>query len=416
MTGRDRGVLRIHVVSPFLDKRHGTERCQIEQIVRWALNHDCCIHIFSRHVADIEGVVRWRGGCAEEKPGQILWHRVWTLPGPGLFALPFWLIVNHIYRCWARWAHGIRSDVLFATGINCFDVDLVVVHIVYSAYVKEVRDELLFRNTAPRTWLRLLYRRSYYRMNMSLEKAIYGLYGCRKVRVVAISQKTASDVGRLVRAPVAAVIPHGVDVEQFSPAVRMRLRTAARSQLRLGKEDVGVLLVGNDWLKKGLIALLEAVASVGDTHLRVLVVGKDDSARFGAVSDRLGLRRQVSFLSARRDIEFYYAAADIYAGPSLEDAFGMPPLEAMACGIPTITSSKAGVSELVTDGIDAYVLQDPRDSTALAGCLRELLADPERRRRMGEAAVQRAQELSWDVNAAKMYEELLSAVRCKKVR
>ena len=73
-----------------------------------------------------------------------------------------------------------------------------------------------------------------------------------------------------------------------------------------------------------------------------LVVGRDIVDPYRSTLARLHLEDRVAFLPLRLDVEFYYAAADLYVGPSLEDAFGMPPLEAMACGVSSIVSSQVG--------------------------------------------------------------------------
>jgi glycosyltransferase involved in cell wall biosynthesis len=108
----------------------------------------------------------------------------------------------------------------------------------------------------------------------------------------------------------------------------------------------------------------------------------------------------VRFLPLRPDVEFYYAAADAYVGPSLEDAFALPPAEAMACGLPVIVSNQAGVCEIITDGVDGLVLKDPRGAGELAGLIRRVLQDVGLRHRLGERAVQSARRYTWDRNAA----------------
>jgi glycosyltransferase involved in cell wall biosynthesis len=103
-------------------------------------------------------------------------------------------------------------------------------------------------------------------------------------------------------------------------------------------------------------------------------------------------------------VEFYYASADVYVSPTLEDAFALPPAEAMACGLPIITSDNNGGAEIVTSGEDGFVLDDPSDFLALAQILRRLMLDPELRRRIGENAVQAARKLTWDGAAAHIRE------------
>ena len=90
------------------------------------------------------------------------------------------------------------------------------------------------------------------------------------------------------------------------------------------------------------------------------MVGRDNPAPFQEAIRAHGLTDRVRFLPPRPDVEFYYAAADAYASPTLEDSFGLPPAEAMACGLPVITSRAAGVSELIHSGEDGFVLEDHR--------------------------------------------------------
>jgi glycosyltransferase involved in cell wall biosynthesis len=108
-----------------------------------------------------------------------------------------------------------------------------------------------------------------------------------------------------------------------------------------------------------------------------------------------------------------FAAADIYVSPSKEDSFGLPVAEAMACGLPVITSRFAGVSELIQNEIDGYVLSDPSNIDGLAESLRRLYDAPDLRVRIGEAAATAAQQWTWERNAVRTW-ELLQTVAAKR--
>ncbi len=114
---------------------------------------------------------------------------------------------------------------------------------------------------------------------------------------------------------------HAFDSAQFSPERRAVLRDAARDALGLDSSHFVVLIVGNDWKKKGLACLLEAARQAQRANLRLLIVGRDDPAAFAATIAQAELAGRVRFLPPRPDVEFYYAAADLYAGPSLGGRF-----------------------------------------------------------------------------------------------
>jgi UDP-glucose:(heptosyl)LPS alpha-1,3-glucosyltransferase len=243
-----------------------------------------------------------------------------------------------------------------------------------------------------------MHRRLYYQLIIGLEKLIYTR---KKTLLTAVSQRTADNLCRFGGRQIP-VIYHGNSLEKFNSQDCRGLRDHSRGQLGLSGSTLCLLLVGNGWKNKGLEALLEALSSLQFADWRLLVVGQDDPLPYRKAIANLGLDQQVSFLPPRPDVEFYYAAADIYVSPSLEDSFGLPPLEAMACGLPVIVSSRSGVSELVTDGVDGLVLKDPRDVASLAGMISNLLNNPALRSTLGENAARTARQHTWERNAAQL--------------
>ncbi len=378
------GKARIAVVSPFVDKRHGTERRVANLVER--LKKDYEIHLFSSRVEDVDldGVV---------------WHRVPEIPGPHLAKYLFWFGANHICRWLAERHSGKEFDLVYSPGINCLDADVVSVHIVFAEFLRQVRPELRLSRNPPRTWARLLHRRLYYGLIVALEGRVYG---SGAVRLVAISRKAWRDVERFYGARRPEAIAYfGIDPGRFSPELRQGLRAKARESLGISGERFVLLLVGNDFRKKGLHALLEAAREAGDPRLLVLVCGDDNPAPFRRYSAGPGAV-ETRFLPVRGDVEFYYAAADAYIGPSLEDAFSNPPIEAMACGLPVVVSRESGVSEVMTGGCDALILEDPTDAAALAGYIHSLLEDECLRARLGANAARTARRFTWDANAEQM--------------
>jgi UDP-glucose:(heptosyl)LPS alpha-1,3-glucosyltransferase len=202
------------------------------------------------------------------------------------------------------------------------------------------------------------------------------------------------------------VIPNGVDTLQFSPAARLARRERARARWHFRASEFVLLLIGNDWDNKGLPAVLEALAALSDLPARLLIVGNDAIAPSLGLAQRFGVADSCVWEPATPDILEAYAAADLYVSPSKEDSFGIPVAEAMACGLPAITSIFAGVSSLLHDGVDSLILRDPRDAKTLATMIRALYQKPEWRSRMGQAAARASLEWTWDRNAAAVWDFL----------
>jgi UDP-glucose:(heptosyl)LPS alpha-1,3-glucosyltransferase len=210
------------------------------------------------------------------------------------------------------------------------------------------------------------------------------------------------------------VVYIGLDHQIFNSESRLRSRAQVRQQLKLGDDQFVLLLVGNDWKKKGLVPLIESLAQLRDLPVVLLVAGKDDAIPYEARIRELGLQGKVAFLPSRADVQWYYAAADVYVGPSLEDTFAQPPAEAMACGLPVITSATNGTAEIMRDGVDGLIIQDPTDVAGLASRIRQLYDDPALRQRLGEQASQTSQAYTWDRNGEQIraiFAETLSRKR-----
>lgn len=398
--------LRIAVVSPFLDRQHGTERCIVEQIEHFLRRPGCEIHIYSQSVRDLD-VVRFGGTSAPlPAPGKAIWHRIPTLSGPHLLNFLFWYFANQALRWYHQKFRELRFDLVFSPGINCKDADAIVVHIVFREFLRLVHGDLRLRDAPLSRWPILIHRILYYRLIMALENRIYRN---PRVRLAAVSKLTANELTRHFSRHDISVIPNAVDLARFNLPERLHRRERARKLLQISEDEFVLLLVGNDWEKKGLAALLTSIAAIQHIPLRLLVVGRDDRAPFFEQIQRLHLGGRVLFLEPSSDIMHFYAAADLYAGPSLHDSFALPPIEAMACGLPVITSVTNGGSQIITEGLDGFVLGDAHDTVALSRLISLLYEQPELRRSVGENAASTAQSYSWERNASETWEFLCKA-------
>ena len=385
--------IRLAVVSPFLDKSHGTERIAVEWIAQLAGEFD--VHIYSQRIEDLDLSI-------------VTWHRIPKLPGPHLVNFLWWFSANHIWRAWDRRAKNLAYDLVYSPGVNCFDADAVSVHILFAEFLRRVRPELAFSRNPMRAWPLLLHRKLYYRLVVALEKRVFQR---PETQLILTSRRSAEELARFYgRHERLPLIETGLDHKAFNPELRVASRAEARRAIGLRDEIFTLLLIGNDWRKKGLGTLLDALMQLADLPIELVVVSNEAAAVSQAVAQHPALRETVHILPPRKDVEFYYAAADAYVGPSLEDTFALPAAEAMACGLPVIISARAGAADIVHDGVDALVLSDPKDAGALAAMIRRLHEDKGFRSRLGEEAAKTARQYTWERNGRELkaiFEEVL---------
>lgn len=398
--------MRLAVVSPFVDRSHGTERVLAEQLERLAFQYGCEIHLYAQRVADLT-ITDPRSKDTPDS-GVIFWHKVPSVPGPHVLQYLSWTSFNHILRRWHRLFGGRSFDLVFSPGINCLDADVVLVHAVFQRFRELWREE---ESSASPGFLRNLHRRMYYSLITYAERC---LYTKPQVDLAAVSNRTAGQLASYFHRQDVLVILNGVDTAGFSRTARAARRLEARANWKFGDNDFVLLLIGNAWHAKGLVTVLETLSILPELRLHLIVVGSDDAAPFRQIARQLGVLERCHWEKPHPDVLRFYAAADLYVGPSREDPFGLPVAEAMACGLPVITSCNAGVSERMRDGVDGFILRDPHDTRTLAVLVRKLFGSAQLREQIGQAAAEAAQDWTWDRNAAAVW-EMLQKAKARKV-
>lgn len=377
--------LRLAVASPFLDKRNGTERIVIEWLSHLPGAFE--IHVYSQRVEDID-------------ISRITWHRIPKLPGPHLINFLWWFAANHLWRSFDKWFHNLTYDLVYSPGANCLDADAISVHIVFADYVRKSEPGQRLVAASVRTWPRLLHRKLYYKVVMFLERRAYTRAG---TSLILIARRTGLQLERFYGCGRhSPVIYLGLDHNTFSPENRVAQRAHARDTLGFSANQFVLLLVGNDWRNKGVPVLLEVLAQLVGLPVDLIVVSREEPAEARARVLEMGLDGRVHFFPPRKDVEFYYAAADVYTGPSLEDTFALPPAEAMACGLPVIVSAANGVSEIITHGVSGLILEDPRDAVGLAAMVRRLYEDESLQDSLGKKAAETTRQYTWERNGREL--------------
>ena len=227
-----------------------------------------------------------------------------------------------------------------------------------------------------------------------------GLMSALAQRVFAFTSDEARELEGLFGIPSDRihVAPGGVDLKLFSP----RDKSEARRRIGVAQEELVVLFVGRPEPFKGPDVLVRALAEMREPKgVRLLLVGGSEDERsvdwLRSVAAEAGVTDNLRWHSAvpQHELPDFYAAADICAVPSFHESFGLVALEAMASGTPVVAASVGALRILIRDG-ETGCLVPSHSPVDFARCVEELLDNPQRRRRMGEAGVRRASSFTWE--------------------
>ncbi len=225
---------------------------------------------------------------------------------------------------------------------------------------------------------------AYHRYVMAAEEEMFRSPSLKKI--ICNSVMVKNDIIRCFQVPEEkfAVIYNAIDCQRFEPATPAE-RQQSRAQLNLPAEAKVFIYVGSGFERKGLHASITALAAT-DAHL--IVVGQDkQQSRYVSLARSLGCETRVHFVGVQHNVIPYYHAADGLMLPTLYDPFPNVILEAMACGLPVITSFTCGGAEFIVEGEQGFVCDalDVAALTAAAQAIPLRTVDA----RMGDAARQR---------------------------
>jgi UDP-glucose:(heptosyl)LPS alpha-1,3-glucosyltransferase len=239
----------------------------------------------------------------------------------------------------------------------------------------------------------------YHRYVLDAEARVFAHTSLRAI--ICISHMVRDDIRRhfSVDEKKLHVIYNAVDPREFGPQARAT-RAAMRASLSLIDDHVVFLLVGSGYARKGVPAAIRALARL-PAQARLVIVGHDKSpARYRGLARRAGVADRVIFAGPQGDPRPYYGAADAFVLPTLYDPLSNAVLEALACGLPVVTSRRCGAGELVVAGGAGWVC-DAIDDAALGEHMRRLL-DPEERGRIAVRAAAAVAALTPDAMSRRL--------------
>jgi UDP-glucose:(heptosyl)LPS alpha-1,3-glucosyltransferase len=228
-----------------------------------------------------------------------------------------------------------------------------------------------------------------------LERKLYSSPGLKAV--IANSKRGKDEIASIhgIASDKIHVVYNGIDPGEFPIGERDRHREELAREFHLNGE-IRLLYVGSGFKRKGVPALLRAAARL-EIPYRLFIVGKDRLKSFRKAATRLGIADRVVFTGPRSDIQRFYLGSDIFVFPTLYDPFSNATLEAMSSGLPVITTTINGASEIITEGRNGCLINDPLDAKSIADAIARV-ATRRDRTAMGEEARLTAAELTMERN------------------
>ena len=299
-----------------------------------------------------------------------------------------------IERCNPRYIGSIWRDLGFAL-CACRRVRALGADLIQSHERMACADIFRAGDGLHRSWLAQRRRTTGLLGRLRLRLNPYHLYA-QAAETKALTHPGLRAVicgSRMVRDEIAQAFPqtadrlvvlyNGVDTRHFHPDVKTA-RNAVRPRYGIPFDSMIFVFVGSGFYRKGLAGAMQAVARL-PASAGLLVVGQDRrEARYRRLGRTLGIEDRLWFAGRQTDPRPFYGAADAFILPALYDPSPNVVLEAMACGLPVVTSRSAGTSELLAEGETGFV-RDALDITGLAETCTALL-DPARRAAMGREA------------------------------
>lgn len=361
----------------FSKSKGGAERYLVDLCLRMAAGA-YEVHVYSEH---------W-----DEEPPGIVFHSVKTIPFPKSLQL-----LSFAVRATKAIENG-DYDITFGVG-NTMKADILQPHggVHWAWFWRSLRAydhplswmiKFLGRVLSPKQWVQ-----GY------IENAPYK--GRRFHKIVAISNMVKQDIMRWYQVPDEriTVVYNGVDIDRFHPKNR-RYREEIRVLHGIREEDVVILFVSNNFRMKGLGFLLKALAEIKkEDHppFKLLVLGRDHPGTYQRLARKMGIFEEMIFAGPTNEPEKYYGASDLLAHPTFYDACSLTVLEALASGLPVVTTASNGASGVLCHGEEGWVIGDPRDKEELKRGIRHFF-DEKTRRQAACRARERAEIFSKKVN------------------
>ena len=254
-----------------------------------------------------------------------------------------------------------------------------------------------------------IFLNPFHQLILRLEKNIFESGQCKKV--IAISQMVKDDILENYKCPpeIISVVYNGVDLKRFHPKNKNIYRKSIREQVGISENSILILFVGSGFERKGLKFLLQATEFLQDQNWRLLLIGKGNFEKYLQFAPE-NKRNQIVAIQPNPEIEKFYAAADLFVLPSIYEPFGNANLEALATGLPVITTKYCGAANIIHPKQNGLIVENPSNPQEIAENI-NFLFDPSVRTSMGEKARELAEQFPPERNYREMLQVYESIIR-----
>jgi len=365
--------MKIAMITMKFDKTTGIARYAVEMVERLVKEHQ--VHL----------ITRWD----DYQVPDLHIHRSPLINGPPFLQVGLNAVENA--RRVKQLDKRENFDLIVSNGAESILQDIVTMHSCHRAGVEQHNKERGRPFTIrPADWVILLIER----------------HNCRKgnySKIIAVSESVKQELMKYYHIPDEdiIVIHNGVNIDEFKPDPQTRFEVRRRYDVK--ERDIMMLWVGHDFRGKGLEFAIKALPMVSN-DVKLFVVGGDNPSRYKQLAQEFGVSDRVLFLGRSTNVSQWYAASDIFVFPTAYEGCPLVVLEAMATGIPAITTRIAGAAELISDGYDGVLFDDHTDAGEIAQKINLLSEDQGLRETIGSNARKTAEDYSWDKVALRTME------------
>jgi len=379
--------MKIALVSRYYNMHQGIPHDVVELAERFIKKHE--VHVFTQTWEDV-------------KSKEIIFHKVPAVaPKSFINELFFFYISGLMLRKY-------NFDIVNFHDPSWYKGGIFTCHAFPNAGINIIKEFNKKMDTGVKSYVFfpfvMLYPVSNYNMKSKHTKKIISVSSVMEREIINILGRDKKDI---------AVIPNGINPTKFNPEIRKKYRQTIMERHGLKEKDFTILFVGYYHLRKGLQFLLKAFPFIKSNNVKLMIVGNDTFGRsyIDSIIKENHLEDRIIFAGTQPKVYEYFAAGDLLALPTLYEPFGNVVLEAMACGLPSIVSKLAGVSDLIQDRENGLIVEDPTNSEEIAEKINQVVENKELYKKISANAYITATKYSWDQIAEEtlsLFEETLT--------